>query len=105
MAYRYEEPLERNGITKYPDFTIEDDDAGETYYWEHLGMLGNPIYQKRWNEKLAWLESQGIIPKEEGGGPKWHSHHNPRLPRGRHRRKRRIRPHRRFVWRLEFDLR
>ena len=69
IDYRYEEPLERNGITKYPDFTIEDDDTGETYYWEHLGMLGNPIYQQRWNEKLAWLESQGITPKEEGGGP------------------------------------
>ena len=32
-------------------------------------MLGNPIYQQRWNEKLAWLESQGVTPKEEGGGP------------------------------------
>ena len=69
IDYRYEEPLERNGVTKYPDFTIEDDNAGETYYWEHLGMLGNPTYQQRWNEKLAWLESQGISPREEEGGP------------------------------------
>ena len=69
IDYRYEEPLERNGVTKYPDFTIEDDNAGETYYWEHLGMLGNPTYQQRWNEKLTWLKGQGIFPKEEGGGP------------------------------------
>ena len=69
INYLYEEPLERNGIIKYPDFTIEDDNTGETYYWEHLGMLGNPIYQRRWNEKLAWLRSQGVTPREEGGGP------------------------------------
>ena len=68
VDYRYEEPLELGGITKYPDFTIEDDNTGETYYWEHLGMLNDQSYRRRWNEKLTWLREQGISPIEEGGG-------------------------------------
>ena len=70
IDYRYEEPLELDGLTKYPDFTIEDDNSGETYYWEHLGMLRNLNYRRRWEEKLAWLKERGISPKEEGGGPR-----------------------------------
>ena len=68
VDYRYEEPMEIDGITKYPDFTIEDDNTGETYYWEHLGMLGDRSYRRRWNEKLMWLKEKGISPKGEGGG-------------------------------------
>ena len=55
-------------ITKYPDFTIEDDNTGETYYWEHLGMLSDQSYRRWWNEKLIWLKEKGFPPKEEGGG-------------------------------------
>ena len=51
IDYRYEEPLEINGVTKYPDFTIEDDDTGETFYWEHLGMLSDEGYRQKWLEK------------------------------------------------------
>ena len=68
VDYRYEEPLELGGITKYPDFTIEDDNTGEMYYWEHLGMLNDQSYRRRWNEKLTWLREQRISPIEEGGG-------------------------------------
>ena len=42
INYHYEEPLEFDGITNYPDFTIEDGSTGKTYYWEHLGMLNDP---------------------------------------------------------------
>ena len=69
INYRYEDPLERNGVTKYPDFTIEDDDTGETYYWEHLGMLSDNDYHRRWFEKKKWFSAHGILPKEDGGGP------------------------------------
>jgi hypothetical protein len=31
IDYHYEHPLELGGVVKYPDFTIEDDDAGITY--------------------------------------------------------------------------
>jgi ATP-dependent exoDNAse (exonuclease V) alpha subunit len=70
VAYHYEHPLEVDGVTKYPDFTIEDDDAGVTYYWEHCGMLRDPAYRRRWKEKQAWYRAHGILPKSEGGGPK-----------------------------------
>lgn len=70
VDYHYEHPLELDGITKYPDFTIEDDDAGVTYYWEHCGMLHDPAYRRRWEEKKVWYREHGILPIEDGGGPK-----------------------------------
>ena len=69
VDYSYEETLEIDGLTKYPDFTIEDDDTGERYYWEHLGMLSDRGYRQRWDDKLDWYRRNGILPKEEGGGP------------------------------------
>ena len=69
IDYRYEEPLEFDGISKYPDFTIEDDDTGERYYWEHLGLLQDRGYRRRWEEKENWYRAHGIYPQEEGGGP------------------------------------
>jgi hypothetical protein len=69
IQYHYEHPLEIGGVTKYPDFTIEDDDLGITYYWEHCGMLVDPGYRKRWEEKKQWYAENGILPHESGGGP------------------------------------
>jgi hypothetical protein len=54
---------------RYPDFTIEDDESGITYYWEHCGLLYDPAYRRRWDAKQAWYRSHGILPHEEGGGP------------------------------------
>ncbi len=69
IVYTYERPLQGpDGQTRYPDFTIEDADSGETYYWEHLGMLNHPDYRARWERKLEWYRAQDIIPYEEGGG-------------------------------------
>lgn len=65
IDYLYEAPLEFEGISKYPDFTIEDDDTGITYYWEHCGMLHDPGYRSRWEEKKRWYADHGIT--EEGG--------------------------------------
>ena len=69
VEYHYEQPLERDGMVKYPDFTIEDDDTGETYYWEHLGMLSDDDYRRRWSEKREWYRERGILSREDGGGP------------------------------------
>ena len=69
VDYQYEQPLEREGVIKYPDFTIEDDDTGETYYWEHLGLLSDEGYRRRWSEKRRWYNSNGIFAKDDGGGP------------------------------------
>jgi hypothetical protein len=62
IDYSYEQPLELAGRTRWPDFTIEDDAAGVTYYWEHLGMLANPGYRRRWERKLQAYEAAGIRP-------------------------------------------
>ena len=69
VSYHYEHPLELGGVTKYPDFTIEDDDAGVTYYWEHCGLLHDAAYNRRWEDKRAWYREHGILPLDEGGGP------------------------------------
>ncbi len=67
--YEYEAPLVlQNGETRYPDFTIMDDDTGARYYWEHLGLLHNLDYAKRWEQKLAWYRNANILPHDEGGG-------------------------------------
>lgn len=70
VTYHYEHPLEIDGLTKYPDFTIEDDDTGVTYYWEHCGMLRDPAYRRRWELKQAWYRENNILPHQEGGGAK-----------------------------------
>ncbi len=70
IEYHYEQPLELGGVVKYPDFTIEDDDTGIAYYWEHCGLLHDPAYRRRWEEKQQWYRELGIVPLDEGGGPK-----------------------------------
>lgn len=68
VVYGYEQPLTIEGVTKYPDFTVEDTESGLTLYWEHCGMLHVPSYRRRWEQKLAWYRSHDILPHEEGGG-------------------------------------
>ena len=68
LEYSYERELTLDGVSKYPDFTIEDAESGETFYWEHCGMLHVPSYRQRWEEKLAWYKSHQIVSVEEGGG-------------------------------------
>ena len=58
IEYFYEEPLNINGKTYIPDFTLRY--QGKTAYLEHLGMLRDKSYKKRWDEKRANYESVGI---------------------------------------------
>jgi hypothetical protein len=59
IEYFYEEPLHvSSGKTYIPDFTIRY--QGKTAYLEHLGMLRDKSYKKRWEEKRANYESVGI---------------------------------------------
>jgi hypothetical protein len=50
-----------------PDFTVYY--AGETFYWEHLGMLDVPSYRESWERKRAWYKANGythqLIASEE----------------------------------------
>jgi hypothetical protein len=65
IEYSYEQPLTIAGVTKYPDFTVEDAESGLNFYWEHCGMLHVPRYLRRWKEKLAWYKANEIT---EAGG-------------------------------------
>ena len=62
VEFLYEEQLKVNGqlVDKFPDFTIYDDNTGITYLWEHLGMLNDPGYKRRWDEKQQWYLDNGI---------------------------------------------
>lgn len=68
VDYLYEKPLTIDGVTKLPDFTIEDAETGRSYYWEHCGMLRDPDYRARWEAKKRWYESVGILPLGEVEG-------------------------------------
>jgi hypothetical protein len=68
VDYAYERALTIDGVTKYPDFTIEDMESGKTFYWEHCGMLHVPNYRRRWEEKLRWYRDHQILPKDDGYG-------------------------------------
>lgn len=63
LEYIYEPELVLEGKVKRPDFKVVDDDIGEEWYWEHCGMMDDPKYKKRWEEKKAFYKKNGI---EEG---------------------------------------
>lgn len=70
IDFQYERPfVAADGSWRSPDFTIEDDTTGTTIYWEHLGMLQRPSYQRKWETKLAWYRTNGVMPHADGGGP------------------------------------
>ena len=56
ISFWYEKPLLAPDGTMYlPDFTIQH--RGETYYWEHVGMLSKQSYKQHWDEKVAWYQT------------------------------------------------
>jgi hypothetical protein len=67
---RYERKLIFKEVKKLPDFTIEDADTGETYFWEHCGMMHDPKYVRDWEEKREWYKENEILPWEQGGREK-----------------------------------
>ena len=64
----YEKKLVIKEVEKLPDFTIENEESGAVYYWEHCGMLYDEDYKQRWDEKYKWYRENKILPFEEGGG-------------------------------------
>ena len=62
--WSYEQPLTIDGVTKYPDFTIETA-SGDEIIWEHLGMMSNPKYAADWAAKKAWYVANGFRPYDE----------------------------------------
>jgi predicted nuclease of restriction endonuclease-like RecB superfamily len=55
IKFDYEVPLFAPDGTFYlPDFTIKW--RGQTYYWEHLGLLDKTEYKKKWDKKKRWYK-------------------------------------------------
>lgn len=64
----YEKSLTIKEVEKLPDFTIENEETGNIYYWEHCGMLHDAEYKRRWEEKYNWYRENNILSFDEGGG-------------------------------------
>lgn len=62
IPFRYESALQLGEVTLFPDFTIRHPKTGIVYYWEHFGLMDNPIYSQNAFSKLQLYTSHGIIP-------------------------------------------
>ncbi|MBO4927841.1 MAG: hypothetical protein J5379_06300 [Clostridiales bacterium] len=62
IPYRYEcEVKLKNGIVKYPDFTLYHAAQRTVYYHEHLGKLDDERYRERNMKKFRLYEQSGIL--------------------------------------------
>ena len=62
VPYHYEKPLVLPGFgTVHPDFTVLNKKSRKEYYWEHLGMMGNPEYCENAIRKIQAYEKSGIF--------------------------------------------
>ena len=62
IPFRYEYALQLKDFTVYPDFTIRHPATGQTYYWEHFGLMDHPDYCQNVCSKLQLYASCEIIP-------------------------------------------
>lgn len=62
IPFRYECALELGDVLLYPDFTIRHPKTGETFYWEHFGLMDDGNYSKNAFSKLQLYTSYGIVP-------------------------------------------
>lgn len=62
IPFRYECALQLKDTIIFPDFTILHPHTMETYYWEHFGMMDNPLYAQNAYSKLQLYNSCDIIP-------------------------------------------
>ena len=58
VKYEYERPIVIDGVTYKPDFTIWRSD-GTVILWEHAGLLDDPEYAQRFEQKLAMYRKAG----------------------------------------------
>ncbi len=62
IPFRYECALRLGELTLFPDFTIRHPRTGNTYYWEHFGLMDDLAYTKNACAKLQTYTNYGIIP-------------------------------------------
>jgi len=74
LSIEYEEPLlgkkRDQKDFRLPDFTVHH--KGQTWYWEHLGMLEKAKYRDDWADKIRWYQANGywdqVITSEDHPG-------------------------------------
>lgn len=60
IEFQYEEKLYYNASQWIePDFTIRHN--GKTWFWEHLGLLGDEQYNENWQEKKQIFKDLGVF--------------------------------------------
>ncbi len=71
ISYEYEQKLpSKNALNDFRalDFTVRYE--GDTFYWEHLGMLSVPSYKEAWERKRQYYKDNGflgrVITSEDG---------------------------------------
>jgi len=73
LSFAYEEELFGPSGDRWdfrlPDFTVRV--GGKTYYWEHCGMMDDPVYKEKWERvRLPWYKRHGfedrLIVTEDG---------------------------------------
>lgn len=62
IPFRYECALTLGKTTFFPDFTIRHPKTGDTFYWEHFGLMDDAEYAKNACSKLQLYTSHGIVP-------------------------------------------
>ena len=62
VPFRYEDKLILENTFLYPDFTIRHPKTGQTFYWEHFGLMNQPDYINRACQKIKLYSENGIIP-------------------------------------------
>ena len=60
IPYRYECPLRLNNTTVYPDFTLLNVKTRKVVYYEHFGMMDDPVYCDRAIKKLHDYQTNGF---------------------------------------------
>ena len=59
LTYQVEPKLPfDDGRGRWADFKVEA--QGQTWYWEHCGMLGDESYRKRWERKKKLYARNGV---------------------------------------------
>jgi len=65
--WAYETPLTgADGRTLHPDFTIQRPD-GTLVLWEHLGLMDDLDYARKWGLKKDWYAANGFLPHPQRG--------------------------------------
>lgn len=61
VPFRYEQVIHIDNLLYSADFTFRDKNM-KNFYWEHAGMMDDPIYVEGYYKKRSSFESVGIVP-------------------------------------------